>query len=275
MDNKRLLATFKGHFHELMAVFHRTSAHKLPGKKGALREKAVAKFLQSWIPKRFSILTNVFLVTRFGDEIPYEVDAVIHDSHTGISWPLDADAENYVATWEEVRLIVEVKSVLNEKIFKQACESMSKVIEFANKHNLKLPIIALFSYQGDDNFIDPLLEYFIYSHSNDYPFDAFILLNKGVYFSDKLRELRVGIERGLSPSLVKKDGPSQDKLIIEDCVVSRIPEGYKAVYDCSPEGNLFVFAVLAIYSAAGDDITQAFLSACMKPRYNPIFDDEI
>jgi hypothetical protein len=70
----RLHRTLTGHYYELLAVFARTVAHKLPGEKGKLREDAVARFIATWVPKRFDVLTNVFAVTRTGVEAPAELD---------------------------------------------------------------------------------------------------------------------------------------------------------------------------------------------------------
>ena len=270
---KRLLKTLTGHYHELCSVFARTAAHKLPSAKGMLREKAVERFIAEWLPNRFTAQSNVFATTRTGREFSSELDIVIHDSNSGAIWNLDAYGENSVATWEEIKLIVQVKSILRESDFDNACESMSGISTFSEEEGIDIPIRILFAYKVHENFAGSLLEKFTYSSSDSYPFDAFILLDLGAYFSGSLRELRVGIEHGISPNLVANDGPSQSKLIVEDCIESRIPNGYQLVSSGENEITLLSFAALTTLATSGDDTVQALLAACMQPEYYPIFNE--
>lgn len=273
ISTKRLFKTFRGHYHELMAVFERSAAHKLPSAKGILREDAVARFISAWIPKRFTTQTNVFATTMSGNELSVELDLVIHASHEGVVWNLDAQAGNSVATWEHIRLIAQVKSTLGENEFTDACDAMRKVVLFAEQADMQMPTCVLFAYKVDPAFYSRLVEKFVYESSGYFPFDAFILLNDGAYFSDCLRELRIGIERGLGPDLVSNDGPSQDSLTLEECIETRIPNGYRGVDDGSFESTLLAFASLATFCSAGGKATQALLSACMNNKYLPINDD--
>lgn len=233
---------------------------------------AVADFIRTWVQKRFSVPTNVFATTRLGNEYPSELDLVIHNGDSGALWELDALGGNCVATWEEVRLIAQIKSTLDEAEFDKACKAMSHVDEFTKTVQTRRPFTILFAYKVDDSFLDDLMEKFTYSTSGAFPFDAFILLDQGAYFSDSLRELRVGIEKGLSPSQVKNDGPSQDRLILEDCVESRIPNGFRGVSDRSPESALLSLAALATLATSGDDVTRALLAACIHSKHFPIFE---
>lgn len=269
---KRLLRTLTGHFYELLAVYARTSAHKLPGAKGALREKAIANFVSCWVQKRFSVPTNVFATNRLGEEYPSELDLVIHDGDTGAVWELDSQVGNSVATWEEIRLIAQIKSSLSKNEFDSACKAMSQVDEFAKKSQTKRPFTLLFAYKVSDGYLPDLMEKLTYSRSDIAPFDAIILLEEGAYFSDSLRELRVGIEHGICPSQVRNDGPSQDRLILEKCIETRIPNGFRGVADCSPESALLSLAALATLVTAGDAVTKALLAACFKPKHSPIFE---
>jgi hypothetical protein len=271
---KRLIKTLTGHYYDLLGTYERTSAHKLPSAKGALRESAVADFIRTWVQKRFSVQTNVFATTRLGKEHPRELDLVIHDSDSGAIWPLDSQGSNSVATWEEVKLIAEIKSTLDQKEFEKACDNMAHVGSSSETLGIERPIRILFSYRVDDNFLPFLLEKFTYSHASSLPFDAFILLQEGAYFSDSLRELRVGIKHGLSPNQVKNDGPSQDRLTQEDCIESRIPNGFRLVADGSPESTLLSLAALATLATSGDEVTRSLLAACIHSKHFPIFDKE-
>lgn len=268
---KRLLTSMTGHYQQLLSVFSMTGSHKLPGAKGMLREKAVAGFIKIWIPGHFSVPTNVFATTRKGEELPTELDLVIHDGSSGSVWPLDSDHANSVATWEEIRLVAQIKSTLGKKQFKDACNAMAKLDVFSEKTNTQMPMRILFAYRVKVDFIEELLEKFVYSSMNAFPFDAFILLDDGAYISDAFRELRIGIRKGLSERQVMNDGPSQDTMILEDVIESRIPNGYRQASDGTPESTLLALAVLATTASAGDEATQALLAACKHPEYNPIF----
>src|ERR1700761_682826 len=217
-NRKRLLKSMTGHYQQLLSVYSMTSSHKLPGAKGMLREQAVANFIKIWIPRRFTVPNNVFAITRSGDEFPSELDLVIHDGDSGSVWPLDLQGSNSVATWEETRLIVQVKSTLGEKQFQEACKSMKGIEAFATKSGTQTPLRVLFAYRVSEDFQDLLLEKFVYSSHDAFPFDAFILLDQGAYLSDSLRELRIGIRKGLSERQVMNDGPSQDTMIMEDVI---------------------------------------------------------
>lgn len=267
---KRLLKTMTGHYHELMAVFSRTSAHKLPSAMGALREDAVAKFVKTWLSNRYTVPTNVFATTRAGNEYPSELDLVIHDGNEGGVWPLDADHGNSIASWEEINLVVQVKSTLDEGTFESACKSMRDIGTFAETSGTERPFTALFAFRVAEDFHADLLEKFVYSSSGTFPFDAFFLLNEGAYFSDALRELRVGLQNGLGPTLVRNDGRSQDTFILEDCIETRIPNGYRCV-GSSPEEILLSLAALATLATGGEETTQALIAACMHSEHRPIF----
>ena len=281
--SSRLFKTLAGHHHELLAVLARTSAHKLPGAKGAARERAVAKFLRTWLQARYSVPTNVFATTRDGKECPGELDLVIHDGNTGAVWPLDDQGGNSVVTWEEVRLIVQIKSTLDEKTFAKACQAMSRLNAFweelpADAQPRNKPPAVLFAYQVDDEFLESLLEKFVYSRSDAFPFEAFVLLEQGAYLSDSLRDLRLGIENGLSPDRVGGDRRAVNRMVQEDCIESRIPNGYRVVRDPDPEQDrmsemaLLTLATLATLTTSGHDVTQALLAACVPSEYQPLFE---
>lgn len=270
--SKRLRKTLTGHYHELLAVYTRTAAHKLPGAKGSIREDAVADFIRAWVQKRFSVPTNAFVTNRLGQEYPGELDLVIHDGNSGGLWNLDAQGGNCVVTWEEVRLIAQIKSTLDESTFSKACDSLLPLADYAKNSQTEKPLTVLFAYQVSDDFFHSLIEKFTYSTSDAFPFDAFILLNSGAYFSDSLRDLRIGIEKGLSPSQVNNDGPSQNILLLEDFVSYEIPNGYRGVSDCSPESGLLALAALATLATAGNDVTGALLAACTHSEHFPLFD---
>lgn len=271
INKKRLFQSLSGHYYQLKSVFEKTKAHKLPGSKGKLREDAVARFISLWHSSRFKSITNVFATTNMGKEFPLELDIVTHDGNSGAVWPLDSDSENSVATWEEIKMIVEVKSTLDENSFEKACTSMDKLTQFSKEESTVVPLRVLFAYKVDDDFYPFLMEKFTYSYSESLSYDAFIILDCGAFFSDGIRELRAGIGKGLSPELVKNDGPSQDRFTMEDCIESRIPEGYKSVADSSNEIILLSLAVLATYATSGNDTVQSLLAACINPDYNPIF----
>lgn len=272
--DKRLYRAIQGHYHQLMADFKRSASHKLPSAKGRLREAAVATFLSAWIPKRYTPLTNAFATTLDGNELPIELDLVVHDGYEGVAWPLDSQGVNNVVTWEQVRMVVEVKSTLDREQFKKGISVAKKIREFCEEiPSSSRPLVVLFAFQVDAEFVADLHYDLTHSYQSAYLFDAVILLDEGAYFSDSFRELRLGIERGLAPNLVVNDGPSRDQMILEDCEVRPDSMGYKAVGDCGPEITLLAFAAIATAASSGDEAVQALLSACKHVEYSPIFPD--
>lgn len=274
-DSKRLLKTFTGHYHELQAAFWRTAAHKLPGAKGALREEAISRFISNWISKRYNVPTNVFATTKSGKEFSEELDLVIHDSNNGSLWKLDADGKNSLVTWEDIKLIVQIKSRLGKKEFNDACTSMQHIKDFSESVNTSPPpLLALFAYQMSSKGVLPIEEIICGGKNTEFPCDALIILDKGAYFADHLREISVGINKGLGPKQVQNDGPSQEKFIQEDCVEYAHSKGYRSADNSTPASILLSLAVLATYVTSGDDATQALLAASMHPEYSPIYNEK-
>lgn len=272
-NGHRLGKTLEGHKHQLMAVFSRSAAHKLPGSKGVHREGAVAQFLATWVPHRFTPTTNVFVTSPHLGEFHSELDLVLHDSYEGGRWPLDADELNVVLTWDEVRAVVEIKSVLNEVEWKKARQTMLDLSEWAHQNgadDATLPHKILFAFKTDPSFYSEILELFAYASTDDVPYDAIVLLDHGAWFGPRLELLEVGLRRGLVPSQVENDGSSLDRLILRFCMETRIPEHFRCAAD-TPEGALLALAVVASYCCIGEDVTRALLSALMRVDYAPVF----
>ena len=176
---RRLGRSLKGHQHELWAAFERSAAHKLPGSKGRLRENAVGKFLQTWIPRRYSPLTNVFLTAPLTGEFPLETDLVLHDSHDGAQWPLDGENENSVVTLEHVKMVFEVKSTLDKTEFGKAATAMTALKQYAEKAHTPCPRRVLFAYRIHGDYTNDFLEWTAYA--NEPPFDAIVILELGAF----------------------------------------------------------------------------------------------
>lgn len=275
-SRKRLHVALTGHYHALMAQFSSSAAHKLPGAKGAIREDALATFLEAWVSRRYAVLTKVLAVAREGEEAPCELDLVLHDSSEGTAWKLDPQGLNSVVTFADIRLVAEVKSRLTQKELDKACASMRKLSAFQQAHQLEMPLRVLFAYYVAPRVLDSMLEAFCSNGRSHYPFDAFVFLHEGAYFADTrdLQALRIGIPRGLGPDEVANDGPSNDKIILEECIESKYPYGFRVVHDGSVETNLLSLATLATYATAGADATSALLSATIHREMVPIFADE-
>ena len=255
---KRLFKTFKGHFFELMSVFERTTAHKLPGSKGALREEAVSKFISNWIPRRYTVPTNVFATTKSGKEFPAEIDLVIHDSNSGGLWRLDSDGVNSIATREEIKLIMEIKSTLDKETFEKTCNSIKEKIDKFDE--VKIPPLVLMAYKTESEVREIIL-----NPDVRLPFNVFILLDKGAFFerSPEFKEIRLGIEKGLSPERIREDPSSIDKILLDYCVKYIGYPNYEQYIGSSPESSaLLSLAVIATQVTSGDDVTQSLLAAC-------------
>ena len=269
----RLQATLSGHKHELLAAFARSAAHKLPASKGKLRENAVSRFLATWIPRRFSPVSNVFATDPVLGEFESELDLVLHDSHEGACWPLDNDQENAIVTWKDVKVVVEVKSTLDEKTWTNACDLMKRLTTWAGTDNTSphpLPLRVLFCFRTDDVFASIFYERCAYSSISSIPFDAIVLLDQGATFGPRLEDLEVGLRSGLVPSQVANDGPSQERLLMRRVIQTHVPDHFRSC-GVTPEEGLMALAALASLACSGEDITKSLLSALRDIRYNPIF----
>ncbi|WP_158528428.1 DUF6602 domain-containing protein [Sinorhizobium meliloti] len=268
---KRLFRTFEGHHYQLLADFHRSATHKLPGSKGMLREDAVAKFLSTWIPKRYQVLSNVF-VSKFGQKFDRELDVVILDTFEGISWPLDVAGVNSVVTWDHVQLVGEVKSNLTQKGLDDAIKLMETLPHHGDEE--RWPFRVLFAFKVDRKLFDTLEESFATEGSEKYPFDAFVFLDRGVYVSEKYEIFRKGFAKGLSPEMADKDVEIYYQQFSDDLTANHIRRGFGRMHGGKPAESLFAFAALAAFASSGDQTTQALLTACRDADYNPIFEDE-
>lgn len=267
---KRLSKTLLGHYHEMMAAFHRSAAHKLPGGKGVIREDAVASFIATWLSKRYRPHTNVFASALGGDQLEPELDIVVLDEFEGMAWPIDAGSVNAVVTWEHIRLVMEVKSTLTQDTLMRACEAMNEVAVFAERNGDAVPTRVLFAFQIDPDLQNDLLYDFKESGSGKYPFDAFVILPCGVFCSSELDLLRLGFESGLAPEKAANNGPSQDKATWEFCEETRYGHGFRPMGDGSHEETLMALACIVTNSATNGKSTQALLSALKRVEYYPI-----
>lgn len=264
----RLRKTLEGHKHELLAAFARSAAHKLPGSKGSHRESAVSRLLATWVPHRYSPATNVFATSPDLGEFHRELDLVLHDSYEGGRWPLDGDKLNTIVTWEDVRAVLEIKSVLNEGEWSTACRSMHELAVWADAsdvHADSLPLRVLFAFQTTPLFFADVMEKFSYASREEIPFDA-VLLDEGAWFGPRLELLEIGLQRGLVPSQVERDGPSLDQIILRSCIESRIPKHFRCA-GLNPEEALLALAVLASYCCMGEGITRSLLAALTRVEY--------
>lgn len=266
----RLSKTMLGHYHELMAAYYRSAAHKLPGGKGMLREDAVARFVATFLPKRYRPHTNVFASVASGLQHDLELDLVVLDEFEGAAWPVDADSINAVVTWEQVRLVMEVKSTLGKEELEKACTAMNALAAFAEKTDTELPTRILFAFDIADEVRDKLLEGFEEFGSHTYPFDAFVILTLGTFCSDRFDLLRAGFDSGLGLGMADSDGPTQDRLTLEFCVATRFLRGFRPMGDCTPPDLLMALAAIASSAATNDKTTQALLSALKKAEHYPI-----
>ncbi|SFW24429.1 DUF6602 domain-containing protein [Luteibacter sp. UNCMF366Tsu5.1] len=269
---KRLHQALTGHYYDLLSTYYSSAAHKLPSGKGILREDAVARFVSTWVSKRFNVLTNVFAVAADGEEAPSEIDLVVHDAERGSSWPLDAHHTNSIVTCEHISMTVEVKSHLTEKDLNDACASMNSFLEFLGCHHIDRPLRVLFAYEVAPDLLMAMQEKFAEQSSSFYPFDAFVFLKEGAYFADSqdMRALRLGIPKGLGPDEVENDGPSVDRMTMEDCVQSKYLNGFRWVPDGTPENNLLCLAALATFATAGASSTSALLAAVIQREMTSI-----
>jgi len=131
------------------------------GEKGGLRERRVADFLLSILPKRYGIGTG-HIIDNEGN-VSKQTDIVIYDALEGIVLP----ADDYYSLFpcECVYAAIEVKSTLSASDGNKGPSgtiydclkntSRLKALKRDNKHHQLPPIISIvFSYQADKNWVE-------------------------------------------------------------------------------------------------------------------------
>lgn len=112
MEDKPNVVRFFSEVRETMRLKFRGWEHDLPhqGEKGGIRERRVADFLSTILPKKYGIGTGHIIDSQDDPTISYQTDIVIYDALEGIALPID----NYYSLFpcECVYAAIEVKSKL-------------------------------------------------------------------------------------------------------------------------------------------------------------------
>ena len=137
---------------ELVAAFERSAAHKLSGSKGHIRYNAVARFLQVWMPTRYTALTNVFASDIEAGPFKNQLDLVLHDSDEGSQWPLDGENENWIILRMHVKIFIKIKSTLDKNTWRETECAMDAVKGYSTVDSGSHPHKVLFAYQLDSEF---------------------------------------------------------------------------------------------------------------------------
>ena len=264
----RLFKTLHGHYLQLQAAFVRSGAHKLPGSKGRLRELAVSDFLASWMPKRYSALTNTFLSHESAGLLNNEIDLVLYDSHDGPQWSLDAENSNWVIAWKHVKAVIEIKSTLDSSEWEKASRSMQDVKGFADQASEACPPRILFAYQIDEVFNEDLQS----KLQSTQPFDLIVILQGAAIASTDDINLISAFELGLSPEQAQNDVRAANASVNQ--FISFSSDRYRTIAAKSVDA-LMALVFWCTNACAGSDMTQSLLSALGKEgEIQPLFPKE-
>lgn len=273
----RLAKTLMGHHYELLAAFARSAAHKLPGSMGRLRENALAKFLQVWIPRRLTCPSNVFATHEGVGNFELEIDLAVYDSTEGPMWPLDCEEENLFLAYRHTKAVIEVKSTLDADTMAQAVKSMRAFDDYMeqvensdfekDKPGLTRPSKILFAYRVDaDYFGCDFQELLVYGPD---PFDLIVILGTGAYFADRVRAMAIAFGRKLTKDEARGDVDAINREMgYEFCGA---PSRYRRE-TFSPDDTLMALIYALTDRCAGSELTGALLSAlAVKGAVNPLY----
>ncbi|WP_306565966.1 DUF6602 domain-containing protein [Aquabacterium sp.] len=264
----RLFKTLHGHLLQLQASFVRSAAHKLPGSKGRLREMAVSDFLASWMPKRYSPLTNSFLSHDSAGVLNNEIDLVLYDSHAGPQWPLDAENSNWFLAWDHVKVVLEVKSTLDAEEWGKATRNMDEIERFAGKADTNCPPRILFAYRVDDAFRDEFESNLLASQ----PFDLIVVLQGQAFASPNDIKLISAFETGLSPEQARNDQRAVEADLRD--FIGLGSQSFRRLANKS-EHALMAMIYWCTNACAGSDMTRSLLSALGRSgEVRPLFADD-
>lgn len=271
---QRFIGTLEAYAQLMSARYKFSATHKLPGSKGRLREDAVVEFLMAFLPVNHTVATNVFVTTDQGDEYPREIDVVVHDSNLGGLWQLDTFGANSICNLEGVKVVMEVKSNLDEKELEDAKKKAVELRKFAEDRRIAPPAFILFCFGiAPENQssrwmgLDTIKEQALHAAL---PFDLTICPEEFCYVSDRHDEFALGFDRGLSASDAEEDGSVQDKIISLRYADSRYSRKFIDLGSTAGERLLGLAAFVSDRSGNGKH-TSALLSSAIRPRRNPIF----
>lgn len=274
--SSRLGRTLHGHHMELLAAFERSAAHKLPGSKGRLRENAVAKFLMGWMPKRYSALTNVFASDPEAGAFENEIDLVLHDSHEGPEWALDGEDENWVVSWEHVKVVFEVKSTLDASTWRAAEQSMNAIEGYARLRRGALPLRVLLAFRLDRDFEDDpggfrsSIELAI-----THPFDLIVVLGHGAYYAPNVEEIALAFLNGITAEQASSDLRVANARLKTFVASSHQKYWPYCALATGTETTLMAFIFACSERCAGSGTTLALLHALgAAGQYIPLFEQE-
>ena len=257
----------------MKAAFHRSGAHKLPGKMGELREDAVCVFLNEWLPRRFRALTNVLPVHKGNHELNRELDLVVLDELEGFRLPLDPEGSVSLVAWDDISLHCEVKSVLSQSEYEQACAAASACKDFAHETGTNSPLSILFAFDAKANWAVNYLENDVLTGCTNTPFDAIFILGRGAYYSGRMLRLSQQVLRGLSLEMRDSDGSAATEEIISDITHSAETPPFQTIADGSDADTLFALMAFVAHAVDGDNekrVSDELIMAARRATYHPV-----
>lgn len=260
---------------ELRAAFHRSGSHKLPGKMGELREDALAKFLTEWLPLRYRTKTNVLTVHKGNHELDRELDLVILDELDGFRLPLDADGGVTLAAWNDLKLHIEVKSIMGEEEFLKANSAAEACKKFGHDTNTNAPSSLLFAYDVEEKWFQDKFTCDVLMGNSDIFFEAIAILGRGIYFSPRFTQLAQQINRGLTKEMAESDCAVAEQNIMADVTFPTGNNEFLQVGTKSDADVLFgIMAFVAKSVATNATLSDELITAAQRPLYTPVLETQ-
>ncbi|WP_445360215.1 DUF6602 domain-containing protein [Microbulbifer sp. EKSA005] len=232
-----------------------------PDEKGFPREEVVLNFLKEFLPKNIGIAKGY--VINLSGGCSKECDIILFRESSPL-FKISPTNELYLIPIEDVYGVIEVKSILDKKQYKNCQEKQESVLEIHKnrwvdeEEHIHLgkplkpdfaydePFFSVFCYDiKDSDFNDNF-----YIHLCDSPFSYIFCLNRGVYsnVTDNTIIRHNSLNLGITGNTSSHNSSSLNEIVSRDCMVdyhSRCYDDFKV--DLAQNGGMLMvmFAYLA------------------------------
>jgi len=180
----RVAEIYSGIAQTMLVSFNQLQA-EIPhaGERGKQRELTIKKFLEKYLPKKYSVGTGHRIDKK--SQISNQCDIVIYDSH---NFPALYVEENYqVFPIEAVLGTIEIKSKLSSKTIKECVSNIASIRKLSNSNSV---VCSFFAYTSEykKNPAYMIAEKFVKLGSNlpsPYGFDIGCTFNQGCFMGNE------------------------------------------------------------------------------------------
>lgn len=242
-----------------------------PDEKGLPREEVVLNFLKEFLPKNIGIAKGY--VINLNGNCSKECDIILYRESSPL-FKISPTSEIYLIPIEDVYGVIEVKSVLDKKQYKNCQEKQTSFLEVyqdrwidEDEHiHLEEPLELGYAY--DEPFFSVFcydikesdFEDGIYVHLCDSPFSYLFCLNRGVYsyVTDHTIIRHNSINLGITSNTSSRNNSSLSEIVSRGCMIeyhSRCYDDFK--FDSAQNGDM----LMVMFAYLADRLTESELES--------------